>query len=64
MSDNDLLPPENASAVLGDVPASTMAWWRSTGRGPKYIKIGRKVVYRRSDLDAFIKAGERQPEAA
>lgn len=26
------------------------------GTGPKFVKIGRKVLYRKSDLDAFIAA--------
>lgn len=33
--------------------------WRSTGGGPKYIKNGRAVRYRKSDLDAFLDAGVR-----
>jgi hypothetical protein len=33
---------------------STMNRWRTEGCGPPYIKLGRKVFYRRADLDAFL----------
>ena len=45
-------------------PPATMQWWRHKGRGPAYVKIGRRVFYRRSALDAFVAAGEVQPEMA
>lgn len=63
-----LLLPVDAGRKLGPeghpIPASTLAWWRATGRGPKYIKVGRRVFYREDDLDAFIAAGLTAPEAA
>jgi excisionase family DNA binding protein len=31
----------------------TMANWRMRGKGPRYIKRGGRVFYRRSDLDAW-----------
>lgn len=34
---------------------STLAHWRSRGGGPKFSKVGpRLVVYDRSDVDAFL----------
>lgn len=33
---------------------STMAKLRLTGKGPAYSKLGRRVVYRISDLDDWI----------
>lgn len=59
-----LYPPADAAAYLADTPPATLQWWRTTGRGPKYVKIGRRVFYRQCDLDNFIAAGERTPEAA
>ena len=41
------------------VKEKTMETWRSRGGGPKYIKIGRLVRYRLSDVQAFIDAGAR-----
>ena len=35
---------------------STLAHWRSEGRGPKYIKVGGKVAYRGSDLNEWLDA--------
>ena len=32
----------------------TLARWRSEGRGPKFIKIGRRVAYRDQDLEDFL----------
>lgn len=59
---NELYSPQRAGRYLADTPPATLQWWRTVGRGPKYIKIGRRVFYRLSALDAFIEAGEREPE--
>lgn len=44
---------ESAAAYL-DMRPGTLEIWRSTRRGPPYIKVGRSVRYRRSDLDAWL----------
>ena len=31
----------------------TLEQWRWQGRGPRYLKIGGRVVYRLSDVEAF-----------
>jgi hypothetical protein len=31
----------------------TLEQWRWQGRGPRYLKICRRVVYRLSDIEAF-----------
>ncbi|RWC12381.1 MAG: DNA-binding protein [Mesorhizobium sp.] len=46
------------------IPASTLQWWRSTGRGPKYFKVGRRVLYAKEHLDEYRESCLRQPEAA
>jgi hypothetical protein len=61
--DDPLFEPAVASEYIHTPPA-TMQWWRTMGRGPAYIKIGRRVFYKKSALDALIAAGERTPEAA
>lgn len=33
---------------------STLAAYRVKGSGPQYIKLGAKVVYRRTDLEAWV----------
>lgn len=37
-----------------NIDAGTLANWRSGKRGPRFVKIGKKVVYRTSDLEAFL----------
>lgn len=55
MTENDdLLSPREAAAMLHMAPA-TLAIWRCRKRYPlPYVKVGRKVLYRRSDLNAFL----------
>ena len=43
---------EAAGKHLG-IPKQTLHNWRSQGKGPRYLKIGRHVRYRVSDLDAW-----------
>ena len=31
----------------------TLAYWRALGEGPRFIKIGRLVIYRMEDVVAF-----------
>lgn len=50
----DLLD-EKAAAELLDVVPGTLSVWRSTGRyNLPFIKVGRKVRYRRADLLAWL----------
>ena len=59
----DLLD-ERAAAELIDVAPGTLSVWRSTGRyNLPFIKIGRKVRYRRSDLLAWMEARTRETGA-
>jgi excisionase family DNA binding protein len=52
----DLLDEVQAAAAL-DVTPGTLAVWRSTGRYKlPFIKVGRKVRYRRADLEAWLEA--------
>ena len=44
----------NDPALLVIGRPSTLAHWRSEGRGPAFIKIGRRVAYRGSDLNAWL----------
>jgi len=62
MTNNDLMLPKDASLFLGGIPEATLQWWRTTGRGPKYVKVGRRVLYRQTHLAEFLAAGEHQPE--
>ena len=53
-SPTDLLTTEEAARYLTLSPR-TLERYRVTGEGPRFLKIGRRVVYRRCDLDAWLK---------
>lgn len=38
------------------IPAPTLRYWRQTGEGPKSFKVGRRVMYRRSDVEQWLEA--------
>lgn len=40
------------------IPASTWRYWVLTGTGPKSFKMGRRRVWKRSDVLAWIAAQE------
>jgi hypothetical protein len=51
----ELVPSEGAAALIRVKP-ETLANWRSKGRGPRYVKIGRACFYIRGDLAAWLAA--------
>lgn len=50
---DEVLDLSQAARAMG-MAESTLRYWRHLGVGPKSFKIGRRVKYMRSDLDAFI----------
>lgn len=46
------LSTQEAAAFLGLQP-NTLEVWRTKHRGPKYAKIGSRVLYDPDDLEAF-----------
>ncbi|WP_374254176.1 helix-turn-helix transcriptional regulator [Xanthobacter sp.] len=50
----------DAAAAYAGVSKSSMNKWRVTGGGPKYIKLGRRVVYDVIDLDEWLGAHRRR----
>ena len=51
------LPVLEAAAYLG-VSKSMLDTWRSRGAGPRYVRLGTKVVYRITALDDYLLANE------
>jgi len=51
---NELLLTERDVAKLLRVSLAAVRKWRLQERGPKYLKIGSLVRYRRSDLDVWL----------
>lgn len=49
----ELLTLEDLSNAIG-APVSTLRHWRLTGYGPQSAKIGRRVLYRRSDVESWL----------
>ena len=65
MFEETRLYPANDPAVTQTIaPYSTMAHWRCEGRGPAYIKIGPKVMYRGSTLNEWLASRTVEPRAA
>lgn len=57
---NDNEPPEyldekRLCALLG-ISSVTATKWRAKAKGPPFIKVGRLVRYRRSDVEAWLRA--------
>lgn len=49
-----LLDQQAAAKLLGLQPA-TLSWWRTTARGPRFIRISNRAVrYRPEDIEVFI----------
>lgn len=42
----------------------TVRYWRHIGTGPRSFKIGRRVLYARADVEAFIEAARDAGDAA
>lgn len=50
-----LLGTDEAAPIVG-VSAQTLHDWRQADKGPPYLRVGRKIVYLREDLDAWLAA--------
>ena len=61
MFDPDRLYLTSDPDLLALAPYSTLAHWRSEGRGPAFIKIGSKVAYRGAALNDWLTARTIQP---
>ncbi|AKK03078.1 helix-turn-helix transcriptional regulator [Corynebacterium epidermidicanis] len=48
-----MLRPAELSELSG-FPETTLATWRSRGRGPKFVRIMGRVYYRKTDVDAWL----------
>ncbi len=44
------------AADLLRAPVATLRYWRHLGTGPASFRLGRRVLYRRGDLNAWIDA--------
>ena len=53
-TDEERLLTPSAVATILDVPRQTLLNWRTSGKGPLGIRVGRHLRYRRSSLNAWI----------
>jgi excisionase family DNA binding protein len=51
----ELLTITEAADVLR-TPVATLRYWRHQGIGPRSFRLGRRVLYRRDDVHAWINA--------
>ena len=61
MFDDDKLYLAGDPALLVLGRPSTLAHWRSEGRGPAYLKLGSRVAYRGSELNRWLGARTVRP---
>ena len=60
---DELLDPPALAEYLG-VPLATVYSWRSRGRGPKAVRVGRFLRYRASDVTGWLaRGGDTAPTA-
>jgi len=53
--DTELYDDIAFSEGLGGKPATaTLAKWRVSGDGPKFVRVGRRPLYRGSDINAWL----------
>ncbi len=52
----DVLDEKQAAEYLSKKPG-TLRQWRSDCKGPAYHKKGRQILYKKSDLDAWLESG-------
>jgi len=49
----ELITTDELSAML-HTPYKKLEFWRSHGKGPRYARIGKRVLYRKSDVEAWL----------
>jgi predicted DNA-binding transcriptional regulator AlpA len=60
VNDGAVLSPKEASVYMGRrLSVQTLAKMRLDGRGPRFVKLGSKVGYRRSSIDEWLASRER-----
>lgn len=53
----DILKAEQVAEILM-VPQGTLRYWRHANKGPACFTLGRKIVYRRTEVEKWIAAQE------
>jgi Helix-turn-helix domain len=61
MIDPDELIPAAEAAELLRLEPSTLADWRCDDKGPGYVRLGKRIFYRREDIAEWIGAQRHEP---
>ena len=56
-SPDELLPPDSVAALVS-ISIVTLTRWRRLGTGPRFVKVGRRIVYRRGAVEAWLGSRE------
>jgi hypothetical protein len=48
-------------AALADAPADPVRYWRSQGSGPRFAKFGKRILYRRDDVEQSLRRNTATP---
>jgi hypothetical protein len=59
--DEELLGEDQAAKAL-HVQKQTMSAWRQRGQGPAFVRIGKLIKYRPSDLRAYVASRVVRPQ--
>lgn len=59
-----LVVDEDAAAALLGLSPRTLQRWRVESRGPAFVRVGKRRMYRPSDLARFVEAGLVRGEVA
>jgi predicted DNA-binding transcriptional regulator AlpA len=53
---------EKEVALATRLALPTLRNWRSLGRGPAYLKLGKAIRYRESDVQAYVEKSRIEPD--
>ena len=53
----EYMTTEEVAAMFRTSP-NTVRYWKSVGKGPRGVKIGRRVLYARTDVEQWAKTGD------
>lgn len=51
---SEFLTTKQVSEAYPFLPAATLRYWRHAGQGPASFTLGKKVLYRRSEIERWI----------
>jgi len=60
---NELLTTAEV-ALMTRAPESTVRYWRHLGTGPRSFRLGRRVVYRRHEVEQWLREHEMSDASA